>query len=336
MFSSSSLNIFLQNSTLFSNPYTDEATPSISLRGSVALNINSTLKIKKLYLQFSGKLSMQFPGTIKKTRRDIIELAVSLLEYDKATSISGQHTFPFELLVPSDLPESLHGDYGKIKYTLKAVVETSFINFDLKTEVPVQVLRNITAQQELASECMVEDIARDSLACKVSMPTSEYIPGEKFDLQVSTLPLVDGVNVKNATCTLKEHTHFHIPSKTDQSRVYVAEYSKCLDIKSKALTNNEQVKTILLKAPEDSGYSCINSFVEVTHELVVRIYWEKDTEMDCITLSIPINIITPVGEYEFDQLPTYCMIESPPPYHKQSRFIEVETVAISLPPSYDL
>ncbi|ORY07642.1 hypothetical protein K493DRAFT_332708 [Basidiobolus meristosporus CBS 931.73] len=337
MFSSSTLTIALQTDTLFTNFYTAEDTTQMALRGSVVINANSTLKAKRLSLQFNGKLSMQFPASIKKTRRDLVDQTIILFEHEKATPISGQRSFPFELLVPSDLPESFCGEYGKIKYSLKAIVETPFINSDLKSEVPIMIQRNAatSTQQEFTGEYTMEGGVEGKLTCNVTLPTSEYIPGEKFDVQMSALPLIDSVSVSNITCTLKEYTHFHIPSKNDQTRLSVAEYMKCLSITSSSFRNDEQEKTLLMKAPESASCSCFNPLVEISHVLSMRISWESsEGRKDSFVMNIPITIVSLIGSPDFDQLPKYQTIELPPTYHSAIRNPEDDAVVVCLPPPY--
>ncbi|KAK9718810.1 hypothetical protein K7432_005210 [Basidiobolus ranarum] len=337
MFSSSSLSVILQNNTIYANPYMGLDMQQMSLRGVVALNSSALLKVKRIFLQFSGKLAMTFPGTLKKTRRNIVDLTITLLEPKKVASISGQHMFPFEILLPNDLPESFRSEYGKIKYTLKAVVETTFISSDLKSEVPVYIQRNIDMMEEPSEEYKLDQTLPNKVACKAALPTAKYTPGEKFDIQISALALDPTVKVTNVTCALKEYTYFHIPSKSDQTRLSVAEYVKRLSTTSTLFNTDENTKTLLMKVPENTSLNCINTLVDVTHDIVVRVDWEKETgEKDCITLNIPIEIVASVNALELDQLPAYHTVELPPSYHVAIRPLDSEATSIPLPPSYDI
>ncbi|ORX83512.1 hypothetical protein K493DRAFT_320250 [Basidiobolus meristosporus CBS 931.73] len=329
MFSSSSLDIYLQSDTLYSNPYHHEDASPLSLRGSVVLNTNSAVKIKQIYLQFSGKLSMMFPAAIKKTRRNLIQQTVVLFgDQEKMTPISGRHTFPFEILLPNDLPESFQQGFGKIKYTLKAVAETSFISSDLKSEVPVYVHRNGAALEEPTEEYSLEKSLASKLSCKISLPTVNYTPGEKFDVQVSATALDSDLRVTNVNCSLKEFAHFRVPSKSDHTRVLVAEYVNRLGFASTHFNADEQTKTIVMKTPEDASLSCANHLVDITHELLIRVYFEQAAGgIDYFTIHVPIDVVSQTITSELDQLPVYRPVELPPTYKSC-----VEEIA--LPPAY--
>ncbi|KAK9718811.1 hypothetical protein K7432_005211 [Basidiobolus ranarum] len=329
MFSSSSLDIVLQNNTLYPNPYNQEESSQMNLQGCVVINTSSVLKVKKIYLQFSGKLAVHFPAAIKKTRRNLAEQTIILLEQDKPTPISGQQVFPFEILLPNNLPESFRGEFGKIKYTLKAVAETTFTSSDLKSEVPVYVQRSVDTLEEPSEEYSLEKTLPNQVACKVTLPTMEYTPGEKFDIQVSAVALDPSVRVTNVTCFLNEYTYFRIPSKNDQTRLSVAEYVKRLSFSSAPFNADENTKTLLMKTPENASLSCVNTLVEISHELSLRVYVQSaEGVKNCLPIIVPINVVSFVTTPELDQLPMYHAVELPPAYTHCSDEL------ISLPPVY--
>ncbi|ORX83511.1 hypothetical protein K493DRAFT_320249 [Basidiobolus meristosporus CBS 931.73] len=315
MFSSSSVSITLQSDSLYTSPYLGLEEQRMSLRGTVTFDSSTILKVKRLYLNFDGKLSMQFPGCIKKTRRNIIDLSVTLFEHQKAVPLSGRHIFPFEILVPNDLPESFRGEFGKIRYTLKAIAETTFLGSGLKSKVPIHVQRNIDTLDEVPDENTTEQSLPNKISCKVMLPTTKYTPGEKFDVLVSGEALDPEVKVTNVACTLKQYVHFHIPSRSDQRRVSVAEYMKRLSFTSTPLNSNNHSKTLLMAIPESAILHCINPLVEVMHNLVVRFDWELENgQKDSTTLTIPLEIVASIGQSELDQLPMYTLAELPPSY----------------------
>ncbi|ORX90550.1 hypothetical protein K493DRAFT_339914 [Basidiobolus meristosporus CBS 931.73] len=331
----STLRILLQDDALFTNTFSADDASSMALRGSIILSTSTILKVKKLSLQFHGRLSMQFPAAIKKTRRDLVYQTVILFDHEKPIPFTGQHTVPFELLLPCDLPESFQGEFGKVKYTLKAVAETSFINVNLKSEVAVPVLRNPDWKYDPKYEYIVEDIAQGKLACNVTLPKSGYNPGEKFDIKVSTLPLRAGLCLSNITCTLYEYTEFYIPAKNDQTVVSAADFLKRLDIMSKSMRILEYGKIIPMAVPEDASCSCSNYNVVIHHRLDVRISYKTIEEGESsITVKIPISVVSPIIAPEAEQLPKYHAIKQPPSYYASSSTLSDETMPSMPPTSY--
>ncbi|KAK9709275.1 hypothetical protein K7432_009147 [Basidiobolus ranarum] len=330
MFSSSSLSTILQSNTLnICSMGLDTQQPS--LRGVVAFNSSASSTIKRIYLKFSGELSLVFPADIKRTRRNIINLAQTIFEPHKAAPISGQHVFPFEVLIPNDLPESFQGDFGTIKYTLKAVAETAFTSYNLKSKVPVYIHHSISTTEELSEAYELEHTIPNKVACKVTLPTDVYTPDEKFAVEVSALPLNQTVCITQVTCNLKEYTYFHIPSKSDESRLSVAEFVKFLSTSSATFKTDENFKTLIMRIPSYADLDRINKLVEVTHKIVVRIDWiNENGEKDYTIWYIPITI----GTSELNQLPAYCAVELPPSYHVACQSLDAQVALSSLPPSY--
>ncbi|KAK9760959.1 hypothetical protein K7432_014512 [Basidiobolus ranarum] len=310
-------------------------TQHMTLRGIVAFDSSTSLMIKKIHLNFSGELSVLFPAAIMRTTRNIIDLTCTLSEPLKTTSASGQQIFPFEILIPHDLPESFHSDFGQIKYTIKAIAETTFPLTNLKCKVPVYIHHSPDGLEELSEAYKLEQTLLDSVTCKITLPTDVYTPGEKFDIDVSVIPLEKTVNVTKVTCSLKEYTYFRIPSKSDPTRLSVAEFSKPLSTSSTPFTAATLSQTLLMNIPEYTDFNRMNSIVEVTHKLVVYVDLQKDNgDKDICTIYIPVVIVAACSALELNQLPPYSVVEFPPSYHASSRLTAAEVSEASPPPSY--
>ncbi|KAK9763134.1 hypothetical protein K7432_010467 [Basidiobolus ranarum] len=306
---SSSLKIILQNSILYASPCMAFDTQHMSLRGVVTLDSSVSLTIKRLYLKFRGELSTLFPAAIRKTHHNIIGLIYTL--------------------------KPLKSDFGKITYTLKAVAETTFLLANLKSKVPVYIHHYHDALEELSAAYTLEQTLPNKVACKITLSTDVYSPSDMFVMEVLVIALDPTVNVTNVTCSLKEYTHFRIPSKSDPNRLSVAEFMKTFGVSSTPFTADANIRTFLITIPKYTASNRVHSMVEVTHKVVVHIDLRNDNgEKDVITLYVPIIMVAAVSTLEFEQLPFYSVVESPPSYHISSRPVDEEVTRSSPPPSY--
>ncbi|XP_056394290.1 arrestin domain-containing protein 1 isoform X2 [Hyla sarda] len=60
---------------------------------------------------------------------------------DKGTLQPGEHTFPFQFLLPVSAPTSFEGPFGKVIYQVKAVIETRRLSKDYRSSKQFYILR---------------------------------------------------------------------------------------------------------------------------------------------------------------------------------------------------
>lgn len=60
---------------------------------------------------------------------------------------AGQHTFPFQLQLPQDLPPSFEGAYGYIRYWAKATIDKPW-KFDQHTKRAFTVIPSLDLNQQ--------------------------------------------------------------------------------------------------------------------------------------------------------------------------------------------
>ncbi|KAJ8339457.1 hypothetical protein SKAU_G00362430 [Synaphobranchus kaupii] len=76
---------------------------------------------------------------------------------DKGTLAQGEHSFPFQFLIPASAPTSFEGPFGKITYRVKAVIDTSRFSKDYKAQKPFYLLNLLNLNE-------VPEIEQPSLA----------------------------------------------------------------------------------------------------------------------------------------------------------------------------
>lgn len=102
------------------------------LQGSVRLNLAEDLNVRGVYIHINGKAYARWTHG-----RDTIYASENYLNQqtyfvgsreskDKISLDAGTHHYAFEFPLPSDLPSSIRGEIGYIKYTVRVVVNVSF------------------------------------------------------------------------------------------------------------------------------------------------------------------------------------------------------------------
>ena len=60
---------------------------------------------------------------------------------------SGTHTYPFNYVLPPNLPSSFESDFGRIRYTAKAILDRPW-KFDHETKVAFTVVSHFDLNKE--------------------------------------------------------------------------------------------------------------------------------------------------------------------------------------------
>ncbi|TWW66726.1 Arrestin domain-containing protein 1 [Takifugu flavidus] len=76
---------------------------------------------------------------------------------DKGTLAAGEHSFPFQFVIPVAVPTSFEGPFGKIVYRVKAVIDTPRFSKDYKAQKPFYLLNLLNLNE-------VPDIEQPSYA----------------------------------------------------------------------------------------------------------------------------------------------------------------------------
>lgn len=60
---------------------------------------------------------------------------------------SGEHKFPFQCVLPTNLPSSFESDFGHVRYTVKATLDRPW-KFDQEVKSPFTVVSPLDLNQE--------------------------------------------------------------------------------------------------------------------------------------------------------------------------------------------
>lgn len=122
----------------------------------------------------------------------------------------GEYEYPFSLLLPSDLPPTLHADFGHVAYELKATV---FRSGPLASNVVAE--REVTVVQtpppagpSAADSILLERLCEDMLSYTVAIDESSFPIGTSIPVRLTFAPL-GKTRIHRLVFALEEKTDYY-------------------------------------------------------------------------------------------------------------------------------
>ena len=257
--------------------------PGETVRGTVVIQLEESLEAKAVVLKFLGRAHWHAINNEGRCRdsdaclfNNEITLVSSQLQKRESNIIldSGKHSFPFEFILPSELPTSYHyvfADinhhcYAWISYTIGAVIKRKFYerNYTYSLQFRVQEVRNLNLMpdsneySEVLSEKNVRSFFGFSYGLsyvKLSVPKRGYYLGDIIDATVDIDNTAYTNQTKEVTLELVRETSF----LTSKDKPYK---SRSLTIKKSLLQESLQANTM---------YKC-SDFLSVPMDLTPDVY----------------------------------------------------------------
>ncbi|ORX77195.1 hypothetical protein K493DRAFT_308929 [Basidiobolus meristosporus CBS 931.73] len=329
----SQLDIILDKNILFNG---FEVPEQNTLHGSLVFTPGSCIKVKRIVLQFEGRYVVSTSSDIRKSKTAFFETNWVFLDENRGKTFSGglSNTFDFYLCLPTHLPESVRSQHGSIQYKFKAAVFTSLTHFNLKTEKPLCVQRQVDSLLTSRHITNISQSWRDMLVCSISIPGFRHAPGDEFPLKIQHQVTDDTklVRILLAACMLKQSITYKSPVVPN---AVIRETEKTLDMTFVWL-NDDGVNgenKMMIKIPSSLKiYDSSNQYIEVTHRLQVRLDISYKGDLHNAYHELPI-LISSQNHDASEALPLYHLIPGPPSYEsviQSDAHPTIPTVALPL------
>uniref|UniRef100_A0AC34GT54 Arrestin C-terminal-like domain-containing protein n=1 Tax=Panagrolaimus sp. ES5 TaxID=591445 RepID=A0AC34GT54_9BILA len=186
----------------------DEFRPNEKAKGKVTFRTDEAVKPNEIRVEVKGLAETAFyvtnAITTKNTTADRTHyhFTETYLNYQKILYEPlkesdqldpGNHEYPFEFTIPEDAPPSMDEGQGKVRYFIKASVETPWtIKSEAKAEFIVLPYLNLNAYSKL-DEPRTSKIEKSRLlssnhiTATVSIPKTGYAPGEVIPVKLEIL-----------------------------------------------------------------------------------------------------------------------------------------------------
>ncbi|XP_040014238.1 arrestin domain-containing protein 1b [Xiphias gladius] len=166
--------------------------PGESISGTVKIRTSNSLQYKAIKVNCQGScgISNKMNDTSWILEEQYFNSTLSVA--DKGTLVAGEHSFPFQFLIPVAAPTSFEGPFGKIAYRVKAAIDTPRFSKDYKAQRPFYLLNLLNLNEvpdiEHSSYAVTTKkfsyllVKTGTLMLKARSDLRGYIPGQVIKL----------------------------------------------------------------------------------------------------------------------------------------------------------
>jgi hypothetical protein len=238
----------------FDNPYATYY-PDQTVTGKVVVTLNSTKKVRGIKLTVKGEADTCWTTDRQELNNEgryvnETDTVTAHEEYFKAQFYllgsqsgeaielpAGTHTYPFNYVLPPNLPSSFESDYGRIRYTAKATLDRPW-KFDQESKVAFTVVSHLDLNQQPNASDPVHLEKNKTFCClccasmplsvNISIPVRGYVPGQTIPIKVN-VENQSGVEVDKVKLLLQKIVTYTATTPRSEKKVIestVAEVSK--------------------------------------------------------------------------------------------------------------
>ncbi|RIA90868.1 S-antigen, C-terminal domain-containing protein [Glomus cerebriforme] len=353
-----SLELKLVEPVIFFRGKPEEAVGCV-LRGDLILNLAKETNIRKLEMKFIGKTktlwredkrtiseereiishSWEFIEPSKKSNYNVMNpfrfklLTNTFSNFPSSSSSSlnsssssfklsmGTHTYPFELYLPGNLPETTNTELGTVKYYLKAKAYRSRLSPKIRLSQEVEILRTLPDHINSQGIGFSREF-NDLLSYEINIPKKAYPLGQQIPIDMKISPYIKKLKVTGVRVQVVEKTTYtsrgqKVTDSREVARHNLETFGKnrLIEEEEGDLGNVVYQQTLNLSLPKCVNpvhYSCTTPLISVAHDLKfsflitlprdARLHSVKQAELK---ISVPITILSCKAIEDYVALPSY-------------------------------
>ncbi|XP_041658023.1 arrestin domain-containing protein 3-like [Cheilinus undulatus] len=240
----------------------------------------------------------------KKEKYFSLQKAVLQANHGNNVISPGCHVYPFTFQIPAEnLPSSFKGSYGKIKYTLEAILSRS-MRMDSKAKTEFTLIYNgnlnsdpeLMAPQEQAFEEKMKVFTSGSVGMHVKIARTGFHQGEGMQV-VAAIQNRSSREVKPKYCLYRKCSYF----ATGERKVETKDILKEVGDPIPPSVSQTVTRTIII--PPDTPVSVLNcQILKVEYRL--KVYLDVKYAIDP-KLKFPIIILPVLPELKEEEQPAY-------------------------------
>lgn len=300
-------------------------TAGETVKGRVHIVLTQDVKVKDLVVRFYGYGRVSWdeqraytkgsaPSVSCKNTEIYMDYSMSLLKKD-ATSMrpavpltiteqsddgivlpAGNHCFPFEYILPRNLPSTYEGRWGQAKYVVKAALQRPWkFDIDRETELNVKAFVDLNDEPELARPIGGLSEFTAGIMCVRSGPITVelrvgrrgYVPGDTIQLSAD----VDNSSrykLYHCHLALVQHATFRAGRKLRKTSVTVSSVDKGDILPGTTAQWNSDTLTVPVLPPTSSkGHRNI----EIRYTVSLFVKYSSWTEPFCLPVTVSIGTV---------------------------------------------
>ncbi|XP_048507288.1 arrestin domain-containing protein 17-like [Athalia rosae] len=188
--------------------------------GNVHIDVDSPKKVRGIEIRYKGEAKVRWKpeggNQIRKANETYLDIKCIIFgDGENEFEIpEGNHVFPFSWMLPAKIPCSFESIYGRVRYTIKAVVDRPW-KCDHVVKVPFTVVPILDLNTEPHASDPIEEKNHktfwghsEPLHMSVSIPVRGYVPGQNVPIKAK-LNNMSGVDVEKLRVVMKKLVTFY-------------------------------------------------------------------------------------------------------------------------------
>ncbi|QSS57934.1 carbon catabolite repression protein CreD [Histoplasma capsulatum var. duboisii H88] len=328
---------------------------STLLNGKLLLCLSEPLQIKYLRLNLTGMSKILFHGSARRRKpareHTFFEKTWSFKDAGKnklETLPAGNYDFPFDIILPGSLPESIEGLRDTfITYRFKAEIGRKYAK-SIVVRKPLRIIRTLDPSAlELSHAMSVENIWPNKIEYSISTPSKALIFGTSVQVDFHIIPLLKGLTVGTISTQLVETHDFVLNPEAAQADQLSHKWTKVilddsctLDQLKKSQSLDGEVEGFafsrILNLPKSLS-KCLQDAdtrgIKIKHKLKFKVQLHNpDRHLSELRASLPVSIFIsphlPIGDnndlidqsVQSAQRAIHTMAQQAPPLYGDHRF----------------
>ena len=213
----------------------------------------------------------------------------------------GNYEYPFEVLLPSDLPESLEGnEAGQVSYHIRATIERGTFAKDIVCKKHLRVIRRAAPGYDFTQSQSVENIWPNKVDYRITIPSTTCPIGSPIAISITLVPLLKGLDVVSVTFDVRQLETIQIPPDSPILPGYSKTRERFIQgktIKDPPLGENSwqlEDEIILPHTLKDCSQDCEVGHLKIRHRVKFTISLKNpDGHISELRAQIPITVIIP-------------------------------------------
>ncbi|KAJ2003911.1 hypothetical protein GGI04_002795 [Coemansia thaxteri] len=197
--------------------------PGTVFSGRLVVSLSESIRVKGLKMVLEGhellEWEYQSDGAMSTFHRETAPLTHRWNFFTTAdgkkveTWEAGRHAFPFSIVFPGNLPETLTLPYANVAYQLKATLHRIGIMPNISAKRDIAVKRDLSADGGFGTGAInVESRWREKLEFRISGDADTFVPGDRMRAKFTFQPLVKHMRLDKIGVVLKEYVRCHTPT----------------------------------------------------------------------------------------------------------------------------
>lgn len=185
----------------------------------------------------------------------------------------GNYSLPFQISLPSTIPESLITPNADIIYILKSTIHTMHPHAPVTAVKHINLMKTLTSLQLAQNEeYLAENAWSGKLQYKITMPQKNIPIGSNLHINLLIIPIIKGLKLGKLSFQIAQLTKLS-PDFVDERIIYRQSFP---NLQSNQLSNDSWALKVRLPVPNDLSVICPTTisnspYYEVKHKLIVFI-----------------------------------------------------------------